>query len=489
MERKFRLDFVDGIMDRLAPAMRLVLPFSWMIFAILVFLRLNFHHVWSSGEILITSSRIVCVAIATVLFYSRKKSLFGKSLLWINRLGYFLMIGQQSGVHQHDANFKLLMIWLLFFGGSIASSFEEYVISSFIISYTKSICLWTVESMCSDRTDFECTNDGKEQELLHASILLGMALFINFHLYGDYRRAWLFRCAKIGMTLRSLTTDDKETPSDLLALQWDLHLRRISDPSIELDVMVDGYFSSADREQLRDTVRAEAADIVASTVNSPPPDIIKVLRIVGAGSSDYAHLVAVRCDWTDRAVRKRLQTSGVSCHLLLDRLRAVEGLRHPNVARCSFAEGDKKRSIVLLQEYCDGRSLAFLIAAGQPASAAAVQHFAAQAASGLAYLHRHCIVHNNLKPSNCLLTADATLKLADYGPASGGSELLEWRPLHATLLALPPEAFRVGPRGRFGDVWSLGCVILELFTLRNVMGEPSCAEHSMKSLASVGEVR
>ena len=107
----------------------------------------------------------------------------------------------------------------------------------------------------------------------------------------------------------------------------------------------------------------------------------------------------------------------------------------------------------------------------------------------MAYLHRHCIVHNNLKPSNCLLTADATLKLADYGPASGGSELLEWRPLHATLLALPPEAFRVGPRGRFGDVWSLGCVILELFTLRNVMGEPSCAEHSMKSLASVGEVR
>ena len=304
MEERFRLEYVEGTMERLAPALFVLMPYLYLSFMSLAIIRYNSMYVWSFGEVFITVTRIIFTIIATVLYFLKWTSLFGKSFLWMHRMGYILTIFQQSGVHQHDASFRVLVIWLLYFGGAVTPSFMEYLFSSFVISFTKSFRLWTFESICENRADFECTDDGKQQEFLHASILFGMAVFINYHLYGDYRRSWLLRCANLGKSLRSAC---KATTCDVLELQWDLHQRRIADPNGELDILADGYYSDADRALLRDTVRAEAAEIVAAAEDSPPPDRLKPLLLVGAGSLGFARLAAVRCDWADRVVRKALR--------------------------------------------------------------------------------------------------------------------------------------------------------------------------------------
>ena len=43
--------------------------------------------------------------------------------------------------------------------------------------------------------------------------------------------------------------------------------------------------------------------------------------------------------------------------------------------------------------------------------------FISQLASGVAYLHKHRIMHRDLKLSNLLLTEDGNLKIGDFGLA------------------------------------------------------------------------
>ena len=493
MERRFRDDYIDGIADRIAPALSFLLPFTWLSFACLVAMRVNSDHVWTFAEAFISIARIFGTSVMSILFYSKwtsfVKYLFGRSLLWLSRIFYFVAFAQQCGIQQHDSNTKIVVIWYLYFAGAVAPSFNEYITVSVVLSYIKPICLWTWESVCANRIDFECTDDGKRQEFVHSFILFGMAVFINYLLYGDYRRTWLFRCAQLGRTFIVPSPDNVEAPRDLLELQWDLHQRRISEVNCELDLLADGYFSPADREQWKETICAEAESIVESLADHSQLKLIKVRRTIGSGSWGYTHLATVRSDWAESVAMKTLQAvATASSRRLLEKLRVIEGLRHPNVARFAFAAGSSKGRVLLFQEYCDGRSLAFLIGSRRRIDEAAAQHFAVQIVRGLSYLHRHCIVHNNLKPANCLLTAGAAVKLADYGPVAGGSELLDWRPDHSTLLSLPPEAFRDRPRGRFGDVWSLGCVVLEMLTLRTVLGSPARAVYELRELARVGAV-
>ena len=84
-----------------------------------------------------------------------------------------------------------------------------------------------------------------------------------------------------------------------------------------------------------------------------------------------------------------------------------------------------------------------------------------QLGKGLTYLHAQSIVHGDLKPENCLLDHSLQLKIADFGLA---------RPLGTTAAGgttrfMAPELFdQHNQAGLEGDVWALGCVLLELFS-------------------------
>ena len=65
-------------------------------------------------------------------------------------------------------------------------------------------------------------------------------------------------------------------------------------------------------------------------------------------------------------------------------------------------------------------------------------------------MHSVNIVHRDIKPQNILLTADGTVKIADFGKAYEDKGLTNVSP--ATLAFSPPEGYSGGK----ADIWALG---------------------------------
>jgi len=137
-------------------------------------------------------------------------------------------------------------------------------------------------------------------------------------------------------------------------------------------------------------------------------------------------------------------------------------LVHPNLATV-YDYGDAAEGAYLVMELLAGETLAERLQRGPlpPTEAATV---VAEAAEALAVAHAAGVTHRDVKPSNLMLTGDAT-KVMDFGIASGDGE-----PLTATGLVigtadyLAPERAQGRSSGPEADVYALGAVLVEAIT-------------------------
>ena len=88
-------------------------------------------------------------------------------------------------------------------------------------------------------------------------------------------------------------------------------------------------------------------------------------------------------------------------------------------------------------------------------------------ANALYYLHKNDIRHKDLKPRNILLTARGPY-IADFGQGRDLSELTGSTTDgidRGTYNYCAPEVAQYKPRGRPSDIYSMGCVFLEISTI------------------------
>ena len=95
--------------------------------------------------------------------------------------------------------------------------------------------------------------------------------------------------------------------------------------------------------------------------------------------------------------------------------------------------------------------------------------------NAMQYLHNSRIRHRDIKPQNIIVKGERVF-LTDFGIAYNWENLTRGTTTadsSKTLIYAAPEVVRVEPRNEFADIWSLGCVFLEMATVlkRKTVGD------------------
>lgn len=137
---------------------------------------------------------------------------------------------------------------------------------------------------------------------------------------------------------------------------------------------------------------------------------------------------------------------------------------HPNlVGFIDYFQKRDKQYLVL--EYIDGcdleKELLYKRSKNTFLSESSVAFVAVQIALGLEYLHRHNILHRDLKAANVLLSKKWLVKLADFGTAAAFDRDVDAPVNHSsagTPLYLAPEIYKGRAASERADMYSLGVI-------------------------------
>jgi len=167
-------------------------------------------------------------------------------------------------------------------------------------------------------------------------------------------------------------------------------------------------------------------------------------------------------------------------HTIEDEISLLGRLQHPHLIKCLGATKHTAHFNIFL-EWMPGGSITNLLGKYGPFDEKIVISYTRQILQGVAYLHQNQVIHRDIKGANILVDSTGqNIRIADFGAAArlatqitGAGEFQGQ--LLGTIAFMAPEVLRGESYGRACDVWSVGCVIIEMAT-----GKPpwNAHEHS-----------
>jgi len=217
-------------------------------------------------------------------------------------------------------------------------------------------------------------------------------------------------------------------------------------------------------------------------------------------AEDTGELVAV----------KEFDVDGASelARLMKQEVSLLQDLQHSNIVQClGHAILDSGKRLRIYMEYMPGGSLSSVLAQFGAFDEPTVRLYSRQMVSGLVYLHSRKIVHRDLKAANVLLGVDGVVKLSDFGsckelvareqtnaantssPGGMGEQSTTQHILATTMVGsvlwMAPEVVQCNGYGAGADIWSLGCVLLEMKTGSQPWG--GCFDNPMAALFAISK--
>ncbi|KAJ7590988.1 Pkinase-domain-containing protein [Mycena floridula] len=151
-------------------------------------------------------------------------------------------------------------------------------------------------------------------------------------------------------------------------------------------------------------------------------------------------------------------------------IKLLQSLRHDNVIRL-YEMMVSSGTAYMVFEYMDHDLTGILSQSQFSFSDAHLKSLCHQMLCGLAYLHHKGVIHRDIKGSNILINNRGELKLADFGLARFYQKRrrTDYTNRVITLWYRSPELlFGATEYGPEVDMWSAGCIMLELFTKKPV---------------------
>jgi serine/threonine protein kinase len=176
---------------------------------------------------------------------------------------------------------------------------------------------------------------------------------------------------------------------------------------------------------------------------------------------------------------------------LLKELEVLQDLRHPHIVSYLGHEYVDGRLCICL-EYMSGGTLRDMVNEFGPMHGELLRRAVRAVLEGLQFLHSHkpLVVHRDLKGANVLVDQWFRPMLADFGCSTFS---LSDSMLYSVVGSIPwmaPEVITAEQTkkrggGRRADVWSLGCLVLELATATNPWGKKAFAT-PLQAFAVIG---
>nr|WVH01951.1 cytokinesis protein [Naematelia aurantialba] len=158
---------------------------------------------------------------------------------------------------------------------------------------------------------------------------------------------------------------------------------------------------------------------------------------------------------------------------IMSEIDLLKNLNHPNIVKYKGFARDKENLFIVL-EYCENGSLQSILKKFGKFPESLVAVYISQVLEGLIYLHDQGVIHRDIKGANILTNKDGSVKLADFGVSSrtAGPQLEDNdNEVVGSPYWMAPEVIEQSGASTASDIWSVGCVVVELLEGRPPYGD------------------
>jgi tRNA A-37 threonylcarbamoyl transferase component Bud32 len=263
----------------------------------------------------------------------------------------------------------------------------------------------------------------------------------------------------------SYEDDFEEAPEEVFEEIEDNTFSRGVDVSIK-------SLSKCRKPEIRDESSfCSRADLTTSEDLFFPSNEFQILRYLGKGGEGKVYLAQDHLFQGQVALKQyecSLEESTSLREILIKEVKMMKDLSHPNIIKYFglFTPDDSFEGLVVynvVMEFVQGGSLADKLKSSGALGLPEIKNVTRDVLKALEFLHSKNIIHRDLKPSNVL--GSDIFKLSDFGICTQVKELESIpRSFVGTAWYMAPEVIMQEPYSFAADIWSLGCLVYELYT-------------------------
>jgi eukaryotic-like serine/threonine-protein kinase len=192
----------------------------------------------------------------------------------------------------------------------------------------------------------------------------------------------------------------------------------------------------------------------------------------GMGTVYRAWQVSVEREVAIKVIDPRLSHDRIAAKRFLREARLSSKLNQPSIVNVYDFGQTEDDVLFIAMELLRGRTLAQLLASGEPITVRRAITIATQLCDALEAAHGQGIVHRDLKPQNIVVLDDPPgrdpVKVLDFGLAKSligdGTTITHDDALLGTPLYMAPEVIHGHTPAPASDLYSLGCILYELLS-------------------------
>ncbi|KAH7439527.1 hypothetical protein KP509_04G065700 [Ceratopteris richardii] len=215
-------------------------------------------------------------------------------------------------------------------------------------------------------------------------------------------------------------------------------------------------------------------------------DTYKLIRQVGDGTYGSVSKAINRKTNEIVAVKKMKKKfySWEEC-LNLREVKSLQKLSHPNIIKLREVIRERDQ-LYFIFEYMEYNMYQIMKDKQEPFSESKVRNWCHQVLLALAYMHDHGYFHRDLKPENLLITRDV-VKVADFGLAREVNSQPPFTDYVSTRWYRAPEVIlQASSYDAAIDMWAVGAIMAELFTLSPLFPGESETDEIYKICSVIG---